>query len=219
MINEFSYELRNSKFYENLFGSYDVVMIYVAGSQLYGARDERSDYDLIVLVNGDCRNEPNEYITYKGKKVHWYWRNINTFIEIGNTYAMRYYGNVLFGYICEDCIIYKNEKYADKINGLLNNKRDIAINGAKLFYNAMKPLVERICEKSRIDEFDYTKYLGHLCVTSYYVLNEPIDCDVVLPAKRIRWQPVDEDTKGKIIERLRLLKDFIETKSQQTQVP
>lgn len=219
MINEFSYELRNSKFYENLFGSYDVVMIYVAGSQLYGARDERSDYDLIVLVNGDCRNEPNEYITYKGKKVHWYWRNINTFIEIGNTYAMRYYGNVLFGYICEDCIIYKNEKYADKINDLLNNKRDIAINGAKLFYNAMKPLVERICEKSRIDEFDYTKYLGHLCVTSYYVLNEPIDCDVVLPAKRIRWQPVDEDTKGKIIERLRLLKDFIETKSQQIQVP
>lgn len=219
MINEFSYELRNSKFYENLFGSYDVAMIYVAGSQLYGARDERSDYDLIVLVNGDCRNEPNEYITYKGKKVHWYWRNINTFIEIGNTYAMRYYGNVLFGYICEDCIIYKNEKYADKINDLLNNKRDIAINGAKLFYNAMKPLVERICEKSRIDEFDYTKYLGHLCVTSYYVLNEPIDCDVVLPAKRIRWQPVDEDTKGKIIERLRLLKDFIETKSQQIQVP
>lgn len=219
MINEFSYELRNSKFYENLFGSYDVVMIYVAGSQLYGARDERSDYDLIVLVNGDCRNEPNEYITYKGKKVHWYWRNINTFVEIGNTYAMRYYGNVLFGYICDDCIIYKNEKYADKINDLLNNKRDIAINGAKLFYNAMKPLVERICEKSRIDEFDYTKYLGHLCVTSYYVLNEPIDCDVVLPAKRIRWQPVDEDTKGKIIERLRLLKDFIETKSQQNQVP
>ena len=211
MINEFSYELRNSKFYENLFGSYDVVMIYVAGSQLYGARDERSDYDLIVLVNGDCRNEPNEYITYKGKKVHWYWRNINTFIEIGNTYAMRYYGNVLFGYICEDCIIYKNEKYADKINGLLNNKRDIAINGAKLFYNAMKPLVERICEKSRIDEFDYTKYLGHLCVTSYYVLNEPIDCDVVLPAKRIRWQPVDEDTKTKIIERLRLLKEWYDT--------
>lgn len=211
MINEFSYELRNSKFYENLFGSYDVVMIYVAGSQLYGARDERSDYDLIVLVNGDCRNEPNEYITYKGKKVHWYWRNINTFVEIGNTYAMRYYGNVLFGYICEDCIIYKNEKYADKINDLLNNKRDIAINGAKLFYNAMKPLVERICEKLRIDEFDYTKYLGHLCVTSYYVLNEPIDCDVVLPAKRIRWQPVDEDTKTKIIERLRLLKEWYDT--------
>lgn len=211
MINEFSYELRNSKFYENLFGSYDVVMIYVAGSQLYGARDERSDYDLIVLVNGDCRNEPNEYITYKGKKVHWYWRNINTFIEIGNTYAMRYYGNVLFGYICEDCIIYKNEKYTDKINDLLNNKRDIAINGAKLFYNAMKPLVERICEKSRIDEFDYTKYLGHLCVTSYYVLNEPIACDVVLPAKRIRWQPVSDDTKTKIIERLRLLKEWYDT--------
>lgn len=139
-------------------------------------------------------------------------------MENGNTYPARYYGNLLFGYIHDDCIIYKNEKYADKINDLLNNKRDIAINGAKLFYNAMKPLVERICEKSRIDEFDYTKYLGHLCVTSYYVLNEPIDKELVLKAKRIRWQPVDEDTKGKIIERLRLLKDFMETKTPQTQV-
>lgn len=218
MLNDFIKDFKTSRFYGLPFSGYDVAMIYVAGSQLYGARDDRSDYDLIVLVHGDCRNEPNEYLTYKGKKVHWCWRNINTFIEIGNTYAMRYYGNVLFGYICEDCIIYKNEKYADKINDLLNNKRDIAINGAKLFYNAMKPLVERICEKSRIDEFDYTKYLGHLCVTSYYVLNEPIDKELVLKAKRIRWQPVDEDTKGKIIERLRLLKDFMETKTLQTQV-
>lgn len=211
MLNDFIKDFKASKFYVLLFGGYDVAMIYVAGSQLYGARDDRSDYDLVVLVNGDCRNEPNEYLTYKGKKVHWYWRNIDTFTEIENTYPIRYYGNLLFGYVSDDYIIYKNEKYADKINDLLNNKRDIAINGAKLFYNAMKPLVERICEKSRIDEFDYTKYLGHLCVTSYYVLNEPIDCDVVLPAKRIRWQPVDEDTKTKIIERLRLLKEWYDT--------
>ena len=219
MNDEFIADLTNSKFYRMLFDGKDVVMIYIAGSRIYNVLDNRSDYDIIVITNKDDQDYPDEYLTYKGKKVHWYWRNIDNFIETGNTYAMRYYGNVLFGYICEDCIIYKNEKYADKINDLLNNKRDIAINGAKLFYNAMKPLVERICEKSRIDEFDYTKYLGHLCVTSYYVLNEPIDCDVVLPAKRIRWQPVDEDTKGKIIERLRLLKDFIETKSQQIQVP
>lgn len=219
MNDEFIADLTNSKFYRMLFDGKDVVMIYIAGSRIYNVLDNRSDYDVVVITNKDDQDYPDEYLTYKGKKVHWYWRNIDNFIETGNTYAMRYYGNVLFGYICEDCIIYKNEKYADKINDLLNNKRDIAINGAKLFYNAMKPLVERICEKSRIDEFDYTKYLGHLCVTSYYVLNEPIDCDVVLPAKRIRWQPVDEDTKGKIIERLRLLKDFIETKAQQTQVP
>lgn len=218
MNDEFIADLTNSKFYRMLFDGKDVVMIYIAGSRIYNVLDDRSDYDIVVITNKDDQDYPNEYLTYKGKKVHWYWRNIDNFIETGKTYTMRYYGNVLFGYICEDCIIYKNEKYADKINDLLNNKRDIAINGAKLFYNAMKPLVERICEKSRIDEFDYTKYLGHLCVTSYYVLNEPIDKELVLKAKRIRWQPVDEDTKGKIIERLRLLKDFMETKTPQTQV-
>lgn len=218
MNDEFIADLTNSKFYRVLFDGKDVVMIYIAGSRIYNVLDDRSDYDIVVITNKDDQDYPNEYLTYKGKKVHWYWRNIDNFIETGKTYTMRYYGNVLFGYICEDCIIYKNEKYADKINDLLNNKRDIAINGAKLFYNAMKPLVERICEKSRIDEFDYTKYLGHLCVTSYYVLNEPIDKELVLKAKRIRWQPVDENTKGKIIERLRLLKDFMETKTPQTQV-
>ena len=218
MNDEFIADLTNSKFYRMLFDGKDVVMIYIAGSRIYNVLDDRSDYDIVVITNKDDQDYPNEYLTYKGKKVHWYWRNIDNFIETGKTYTMRYYGNVLFGYICEDCIIYKNEKYADKINDLLNNKRYIAINGAKLFYNAMKPLVERICEKSRIDEFDYTKYLGHLCVTSYYVLNEPIDKELVLKAKRIRWQPVDEDTKGKIIERLRLLKDFMETKTPQTQV-
>lgn len=211
MLSNFISDLRNSKFYTELFGNYDVVMIYVAGSQLYGARDDRSDYDLIVLVNGDCRYEPNEYLTYKGKKVHWYWRNINNFIVKGNEWSMLCYGNVLFGYICDDCIIYKNEKYADKINELLEHKREIGLNGAKLFYKSQKQLIESICKKSCVDEEDYTKYLGHLCVTSYYVLNEPIDCNVVLPAKRIRWQPVTDEIKAKIIERLRLLKNFIES--------
>lgn len=218
MLNDFIKDFKTSRFYDLLFGGYDVAMIYVAGSQLYGARDDRSDYDLIVLVNGDCRYEPNEYLTYNGKKVHWYWLNIDTFIETGNSYPMQYYGNLLFGYVSDDYIIYKNEKYTDKINYLLEHKHEIALKGAEEFYKTQERLVEEICRKSRIDENNYTKLLGHLCVTSYYVLNEPIDFDVVLPAKRIRWQPVDEDTKRKIIERLRLLKDFMETKTPQTQV-
>lgn len=211
MLNDFIKDFKTSRFYDLPFSGYDVAMIYVAGSQLYGARDDRSDYDLIVLVHGDCRNEPNEYLTYKGKKVHWYWRNIDTFIETGNTYSMRYYGNLLFGYISDDCIIYKNEKYVDKINYLLEHKHEIALSGAKLFYESQERLVESICEKSRIDEQDYTKYLGHLCVTSYYVLGEPIDNEIVLNAKRIRWQAVSEEIKTKIIGRLRLLKKWATT--------
>ena len=211
MLNDFIKDFKTSRFYDLPFSGYDVAMIYVAGSQLYGVRDDRSDYDLIVLVNGDCRNEPNEYLTYKGKKVHWYWRNIDTFIETGNTYSMRYYGNLLFGYISDGCIIYKNERYADKINYLLEHKHEIALNGAKLFYESQKRLVESICEKSRIDEQDYTKYLGHLCVTSYYVLGETIDNEIVLNAKRIRWQAVSDEIKTKIIGRLRLLKKWATT--------
>ena len=118
MLNDFIKDFKASRFYDLMFGDYDVAMIYVGGSQLYGARDDRSDYDLIVLVNGDCRYEPNEYLTYNGKKVHWYWLNIDTFIKTGNSYPILYYGNLLFGHICDDCIIYKNYKYVDKVNYL-----------------------------------------------------------------------------------------------------
>lgn len=211
MNSDFATEFQNSAFYHKLFDDQDVVMIYIAGSRICNVVDKRSDYDLIVLTNNEDQDNPSEFLMYKDKKVHWYWRNVDTFIETGGTYPMRYYGNLLFGYICDDCIIYKNEKYTDKINQLLEHKHEIGLNGAKLFYESQKQLVESICEKSRIDESDYTKFLGHLCVTSYYVLNEPIDASVVLPAKRIRWQPVSDEIKAKIIERLRLLKNFIES--------
>lgn len=211
MNSDFSTEFQNSSFYHKLFDDQDVVMIYIAGSRICNVIDERSDYDLIVLTNNEDQDNPSEFLMYKDKKVHWYWRNVDTFIETGGTYPMRYYGNVLFGYICDDCIIYKNEKYTDRINQLLEHKHEIGLNGAKLFYESQKQLVESICKKSRIDESDYTKFLGHLCVTSYYVLNEPVDSSVVLPAKRIRWQPVSDEIKAKIVERLRLLKNFIES--------
>lgn len=211
MNSDFAIEFQNSEFYHKLFDDQDVVMIYIAGSRICNVVDKRSDYDLIVLTNNEDQDNPSEFLMYKDKKVHWYWRNIDTFIETGGTYPMRYYGNVLFGYICDDCIIYKNEKYIDRINQLIEHKHEIGLNGAKLFYESQKQLVESICKKSRIDESDYTKFLGHLCVTSYYVLNEPIDASVVLPAKRIRWQPVSDEIKAKIIERLRLLKNFIES--------
>lgn len=211
MNSDFAIEFQNSAFYHKLFDDQDVVMIYIAGSRICNVVDKRSDYDLIVLTNNEDQDNPSEFLMYKDKKVHWYWRNIDTFIETGGTYPMRYYGNVLFGYICDDCIIYKNEKYTDRINQLLEHKHEIGLNGAKLFYESQKQLVESICKKSRIDESDYTKFLGHLCVTSYYVLNEPVDQSVVLPAKRIRWQPVSDEIKSKIIERLRLLKNFIES--------
>ena len=211
MNSDFATEFQNSAFYHKLFDDQDVVMIYIAGSRICNVIDERSDYDLIVLTNNEDQDNPSEFLMYKDKKVHWYWRNVDTFIETGGTYPMRYYGNVLFGYICDDYIIYKNEKYTDRINQLLEHKHEIGLNGAKLFYESQKQLVESICKKSRIDESDYTKFLGHLCVTSYYVLNEPIDASVVLPAKRIRWQPVSDEIKAKIVERLRLLKNFIES--------
>ena len=210
MNDEFIADLTNSKFYRMLFDGKDVVMIYIAGSRIYNVLDDRSDYDIVVITNKDDQDYPKEYLTYKGKKVHWYWRNIDNFIETGQTYTMRYYGNVLFGYIQDDCIIYKNEAYSDRIKDLFTRKNEIALSGAKLFYASQQQLVESICEKSRIDESDYTKFLGHLCVTSYYVLNEPIDKELVLKAKRIRWQPVTEEDKQKIIQRLLLLKNWIE---------
>lgn len=207
--SKFIQDLQKSKFFNFLLDKKDVVMIYLAGSRLYGALDERSDYDIIVVVNGENQCMNSKFLTYNGLKVHWYWRNIETLKNSDTSAAMNCYGSVLFGFLGEENIIYKNEAHIDQVNNLLSSKQDIALIGVKAFYKTQEQLVETICSKQRIDESDYTKFLGHLCVSSYYVLRESIDEELVLKAKRIRWQPITDEDKQKIIQRLLLLKDWI----------
>lgn len=208
--SKFIQDLQKSKFFNLLFDGKDVVMIYLAGSRLYGALDERSDYDIIVVVNGENQCVSSKFLTYNGLKVHWYWRNIETLKNSDTSVAMNCYGSMLFGLLSEENIIYKNEAHMVQVNDLLLNKQDIALMGVKAFYKTQEQLVETICSKQQINESDYTKFLGHLCVCSYYVLGEPIDEELVLKAKRIRWQPVTDEDKQKIIQRLLLLKNWVE---------
>lgn len=211
MLSDFITDLKASKFYDLLFDGYNVVMIYVAGSNLYCATDDRSDYDLIVIVDGEGSEYPNQYLTYDGAKVHWYWRNIDEFIESGNTYPMRYYGNVLFGYITDNNIIYRNDDYAEVIDNLITHKHQIGVNGARLFYNAMTPLINSVLDDECINKVNYTKHLGHLCVTSFFVLDEPIDKELVCNIKRIRWQPCEDCYKEQAVERLKMLRAYMES--------
>ena len=47
LMNEF----KESEYYKRIFKNHKVVILYVSGSRLYGITDERSDYDLIAIVD------------------------------------------------------------------------------------------------------------------------------------------------------------------------
>lgn len=208
-------ELRVSPFYDELFHSErPVIMIYVSGSRILGTEgvlDERSDFDLVVVTDGQLQEEQAEYLLYKKTKVHWYFRSVEDIKGPGDPRCtLGDYGNVLFGYLTESVIIYENPQYAAMIAELKDQRREIALRGARVLYERFRGFVDGIVSAGQIEKRHYSKFIAHLCVTSFFVRGEPIDEELIRVVKRIRWQPVSDEIKARAVERLRLLKEYFE---------
>jgi hypothetical protein len=68
-------ELKNTPYYKNLIINSKIIMLYIGGSQCTGITTTDSDYDLIAIVDDYEAIDASKtvYLTYKGKKVHWYY--------------------------------------------------------------------------------------------------------------------------------------------------
>ena len=61
-----------------IFQNYDVLLIMINGSYGLGLTDEFSDYDLEVFIKGEAKElERDVCLFYKGRKVHWYYKDKN----------------------------------------------------------------------------------------------------------------------------------------------
>lgn len=210
--SQFITDLKVSKYYQRMFLKYDVIMIYLAGSNLAGVTDDRSDYDLIVITTDSPNLEsPNECLKYEDIKVHWYYRNIADFIkDYQNKSVLEIVGNVIFSNISEETIVYKNENYLKIIDFLFDNKDEISKLGALNIYTSLNNYVNSILEGEEIKEQHYSKLLYHLCYASYVLTQEEKDIEFLKSIKRIRWQPVSDDYKNKAVKRLKLSKEYVE---------
>lgn len=210
MSRKFINDLKNSSYYDIIFNNHDVMMIYIGGSRMIGCIDERSDYDLVVVISDkDDNKTPDEFLMYNGVKVHWDYRRISEFIEPMNRNTMGQFNGIVFNKICSEVIIYENPKYT-KIIDYLKRVRDII---AKIstynLYTNQKSLVESILTSGSVNEKHHTKFLYCLGYASYYIMGETPNLEFLNSIKRIRWKPVSDEYKKLLVERLGYLGAFV----------
>lgn len=211
-MNTLMNDFKESEYYQRIFKNHNVVLLYVSGSRLYGVIDERSDYDLVAIVDEDNPEMcPNEFIMYEDSiKIHWYYTSLKSFRDSSiNGRNFEITGGIQFRNINKDFILYQNKEYESEINKLLSEKNLISKNSSKALYYRYEKLVNEILSKNKIEEENYTKMIYHLCMASYYLNSDSPDIEFLKRIKRIRWQPVSDEYKNLAVERLRILQNKI----------
>ena len=214
MLSKFIEELRQSKYYANIMGNHNVILLYVSGSRIIDITDERSDYDLVAVVDESVSVKTEEFLTYNGRKVHWYYIPLTEFIAGKGRDSLRGYGAVLFANVKDETVIYVAPSYESVCKMLIDNKEAIATNGCINVCMRYSCLIRSVVEAGEILPQHHTKILGHLCVTSLAVTGEKLTDetrDYVRQLKRIRWQPVSDEAKRWCVERLTMLKYAADT--------
>lgn len=212
-MQEFIEAFRQTSYYRQIIEREGIVAVLIGGSRALGLADERSDYDLTVITMGGEYEDVSKkyYLTWRGVKVHWYIIPIHELTKWSKYDLLRYCGiNALRCYRPE-LVIYENPKYADVLQAIYDHRDEISNIGIYHFYYHEKSHIDRILDAGEILECHYSKRIYHLCFSSYLITGDEIDKDFLRSIKRIRWQPVSEEYKRLAVERLRKLKECIES--------
>ncbi len=211
MTEDFIKDLQRSSYFQRIFKDHDVIMVAFTGSRAIDITDERSDFDLIVLTNDTYREDcPSEFLTYNGKKVHWHYVPVMKLIANEEGNLLSCVGEVEFAGLDDEKILYANPRYDNVIEFLKVNKQIVALVGSYGLVRFHSAFITKILNANEIKPEDYCKFIYHLCYTSYFLLLEDPDKEFLNEIKRIRWKPVSDEYKHLAVERLRLLKKYVD---------
>lgn len=212
-MQEFIEAFRQTSCYRAIIQKENVVTVYIAGSRACDAVDERSDYDIqIITTDGEYEDVSKKYyLTWRGVKVHWYISPIHELTKWSKYKLMRYGGINALRYYRPELVIYENPKYADMLRALYDCRNEISDISIYHFYYHEKRYIDRILDAGEILECHHSKRIYHLCLSSYLITGDEVDKDFLRSIKRIRWQPVPEEYKRLAVERLRKLKECVES--------
>lgn len=199
-IKDFVADFKESGLVERICSRYDIIMIWVSGSAATGITDEQSDYDLGVLVAdpitfSKSKKDPEHYVyTANGTRVavQCVYNSLDDVaaelcLEVLAPY--RYLGWAQFKYISDDFIIYKNEKYLDIIEELINSKEIIAENAIYSFLEFWQPKMKLVKSDIYIPLIKWGKMLSHICWCAEELEKLPHDTSRILKLKRSFSRP------------------------------
>ena len=210
-MNDFITKLRTADcFYKYLLKD-NVIGVYLAGSTCLGLDDEESDYDILILTDGDDHADISKemYIKYKGKRFHWYYFPIKDLFNFFYSTDLRILCPVqLFAFFRQN-VIYENPKFNDLLTSIEQIKFEISKLAIYSLFEAFDSLLNKIISQNNILQEDYTKYLYHLSYSACILLNKPFDTELLLEIKRIRRKSIEQQYKDQAVTLLKQGLEYI----------
>ena len=211
-INEFILDFRKSSFFKEILSEKEVIAILLLGSQSVGVTDERSDYDLAILIPDGQYEDIGQlrYLKYREKKVHWYFTPVTNWYERQNNGVLIYLCPLQIYNLQDAFVIYKNPKWSKEFDFILAQKKRIGQIAAYRLFDHYRGLITSILESQEITIEQRTKFLYHLCIASYYLLEDDLEIDKLKQIKRMRWQEIDQESIELILNRLKVFKEHMD---------
>lgn len=229
-LQQFIMDCNKSLLFKNIIEdkNVEVLMIWVTGSTIVRGIDEKSDYDLCVLIK-DRPGAQNEFYNIyarfapysaqyipQQKKVQWIYNTVEEITTSHPTSPLDNIGWAQFRYITEDFIVYKNPKYSNFIDSLLQNKYIISENALFSFVNSILRDLEvfkskRLRDIATIYASLPNKCLGHLYWAACILLEEPVDLAFMLHVKRWPYSLMSTADRDRLIAMIDRLEDYIKT--------
>lgn len=191
---------------EHIFQNYNVLFIMINGSYGLGITDEFSDYDLEVFIDDEAKElELDICLFYKGRKVHWYYKDKNW----KPLSIMQLIGLVELCKLSDNQLLYST----DEGNELFKKLKTVSSNLSK---DAMELIVAYQKDKTfkwYVDQpiGEESKFIGKFAGTYsyiyFYLFNKMDELNVTeqIYLKRIRWRPLQPLAIEHLKERLKAL--------------
>ena len=227
-VAQFIADFKKSKVYYDIINDnkIEVIMLFLTGSTLLKTSDSNSDYDICVLVKEKpteslstlfkVYSRPGSYFIYYKKQqkiAQWIYNDINDITNITST-PLDNIGWVQFKYISENYIIYKNPKYLNFINDLLQRKQEISTYALYLF---VKSALNYIQENDSVGDLVHirrnknkpVKLFGHICWAADLLQNKFPNEDLIKSIKRTFAEHLTEEQLSYIKNSMNFLEQFL----------
>lgn len=189
----------------------DIIDVMIGGSNAFGIVDERTDYDIIIHVNGKVNNldgyyEKHSLVHKTGANLHWYLQNEEVFQtpKAGLFWSMAIYSHK------EDQVYIQNEyEYHKKIQ----NKKERLIKSFRFELEQPDNILTKITEANEIKQEFFSKDLYRYLAAWYWIKNKEITESQVKwlnKLKRIRWlEDFEEQHRNELKETLKELQEAV----------
>ena len=220
-FDTFKQELLSSKFYRRILEQDpyqdDIIAVILSGSRMSGLTDFISDYDFLILTKQYNNDLPLLEMTYKGKRVHFHFRQYIRFLHWSGPLAEQHLEGAiwLFNY-SDSCLFYLDKKYKTTWDFILKNKEKLIKISTSLLWYSVREEVETILSTKEFCSGQMNKYLHGALIGYLYLTNQlPKNIEPLMCLKRERYKAMSNQYADILLPWIEEYKRWIETQERE----